>query len=299
MPIIAERSQIAARQESQDGVKESLSTDDAQLVFSPCFYPSLEILPRNPVKDTFSGFTSVSGRRSGEMVFQTELKGSGAPGTPPKWGKLMKACGFAEDSPASAQIPSMTLARYMDGVVQTIWGARGTVGIRLIAGQPAMLEFEFKGADFSVADGGLLTGVTYDSAIPPVFISAAFNIGSYAARVERLNIDMANRLELQTDVNSTSGHKTAVIVERKPIGSFDPEMVTIAEHDFFESWRDGREMSLTSTIGTASGNRIGLSAPRCRYVDLAESRRNEIATLEADFELNMVSGDDEFSVTVF
>lgn len=308
MPLLTQRSQIAVKQESQEGIKESLSADDALLVFSPRFHPRLEILPRNPVKDTFSGIPSVSGRRSGEIVFQTELKGSGTAGVPPKWGKLMKACGFSEEIvgdtsvtylPASAAIPSMTLARYMDGVIETIWGARGTVSIRLTAGQPGILEFEFSGADFSVTDGDLLTGVTYNNVIPPIFLSAAFDIGSYAARVEKLHIDMDNRLELQSDINSSSGHRTAVIVNRNPTGSFDPEMVTLSEHDFFERWRDGEEMSFSSTIGVNDGNRIRLAAPRCRYVNLMESQRNEIATLEADFELNMVSGDDELAITIF
>ena len=308
MPLLAQRSQIAAKQESQEGVEENLSAADALLVFSPHFLPSLEILPRNPVRDTFSGFSSLSGRRSASIVFQTELKGSGTPGTPPKWGKLLKSCGFEEEivvgtsvtySPASSQIPSMTVARYMDGVVQKIWGARGTVRIMFTAGQPGVLEFEFSGADFSVTDATLLTGVSYDTTIPPIFLSAAFNIASYAALVEKLHIDMENRLELQTDINSSSGHKAAVIVERNPTGSFDPEMVTVSEYDFFERWQDGQEMSLTSTIGTTAGNRVSMSAPCCRYVNLVESQRNEIATLEVDFELNMVSGDDEFFITIF
>ena len=308
MPILSERSQIAAKEESQEGVAESLAAADALLVFAPGFYPNMEILPRNPARDTFSGYSSVSGRRSADIVFRTELKGSGTAGTPPKWGKLVKACGFAENivggtsvtyEPASTQIPSMTLAKYTDGVIQTIWGARGTVRVILTAGQPGMLEFEFTGADFSVADGNLLSSVTYDSTIPPIFLSASFSIDSYSALVERFHIDMANRVELQTDINSSSGHKTAVLVQRKPIGSFDPEMVTISEHDFFQRWRDGSQMSLTSTIGTTAGNRITLSAPSCRYVNLRESQRNEIASLEADFELSMVSGDDELSITIF
>jgi hypothetical protein len=308
MPLLIERSQIAAREENQEGVRENISAGDALLVFSPRFYPSQEILPRNPARDTFSGLASVSGRRSAEIAFQTELKGSGAPGTPPKWGKLMKSCGFAEIivpgvsvtySPASSQIPSMTLARHMDGVVQTIWGARGTVRVRLTAGQPGMLEFEFSGADFAVEDDGLLTGVEYDTTIPPIFLSADFSIDSYAARVEKLLIDIGNRLELQTDINSASGYRAAVIVERNPVGTFDPEMTVVNEYDFFQRRQEGREMSLNSTIGTTPGNRVTLSAPRCRYLDIMESRRNEIATLDTDFELNMVTGDDEFSITIF
>ncbi|MFQ5645899.1 MAG: phage tail tube protein [bacterium] len=307
MPILAEKAQVAARIESTEGVAENLGAADALLVLQPWFEPKVEVHPREVVRASFSSLEGVSGKRSAEIGFSVELKGSGARGQAPAWGALMKACGFAEDivtdtsvtyTPASGSIPSATLSYYLDGVIGTLWGARGEVSLALSAGQPGLLNFRFLGADFSVTDGNMLTGVSYESNLPPVFVSAGLVLGSYSAQIETMRIELNNKLNLKTDINQASGHKTALISGRKPTGEFDPEMAYISDHDFFGRWRSGSLMSLQTSWGTGSGNIVTLAAPACRYLGFNLDDRNGIAVLKGEFELTGPAGDDELTVTL-
>ncbi|HDM08698.1 MAG TPA: hypothetical protein ENF97_01065, partial [Candidatus Omnitrophica bacterium] len=263
MTILAARTQLAAKLEVTEGTAETLSASDALLIANPEFRPAFEIGERENVSASLSQFSSVPGKRSAVIEFDVELKGSGTPGTPPALGKLLKACGFGETvventsvtyKPASANISSITMALYMDGVIKKIWGARGNVSLRLEGGLIGILHFVFTGADFSVEDGDLLSGVDYEDTVPPAFLNANFTIDSYAALISRLEIDMGNEVALRSDVNRESGYKAAIITRRKPVLTFDPEMVTVATYDFYGKLREGSEGNLNVQIGTSAGN---------------------------------------------
>jgi hypothetical protein len=177
-----------------------------------------------------------------------------------------------------------------------LWGARGTVGLSLSAGEPGRLRFEFSGADFSVADAAMLSGVSYDSTQPEVFLEANFSIDSYSANIERLDLDIANTLQLRSDVSKQSGYVSTLISGRRPVGSLDPELTLVADYDWYDKWRSGSEGVLSLALGTIAGNIVTVSAPKCRYTKLGLADRGGLRTLGADFELNRNAGDDELSI---
>ena len=192
------KTQLAAQIETAEGSAGTLTGADVLLVANPSFKPNTPPIERDNTNSTMSQVAAVMGARSAVIEFDVELKGSGTPGTAPEYGKLLKMCGFSENtvaSPASVtylptstyggspvSLPSGTLALYMDGVVKKIWGARGDVSLKLVTGKFGVLHFAFTGADFSVLDAALLSaGVSYQTTKPPVFMSASFTIDSYAA----------------------------------------------------------------------------------------------------------------------
>jgi len=235
-----------------------------------------------------------------------ELKGSGTAGTAPALGKLFKACGFGETvvaitsvtyAPASSSISSLTLALYNDGVIFKMWGARGNVSLKLDAGKPAMLHFVFTGADFTVTDGVMLSsGIAYESTKPQPFLSATFTIDSYAALVSALEFNMNNEVALRPDVNSGSGHKSAIITGRKPSLSIDPEMVTVATYDFFGKWRSGNEGALSALVSGSAGNICTITAPKVQYTGADLADHSGIRSLGIPSQLNRNAGDDELSI---
>jgi hypothetical protein len=136
MPILVNKTQLAARVEAVEGTAETPGAGDALLVINPTFIPLVEMHERKILSSELSRYKSLSGCRSARLRFEVELKGSGSPGVAPEWGELMRACGFDETivpgtsvtyTPASSGIPSITLALYMDGLLTKLWGARGTV----------------------------------------------------------------------------------------------------------------------------------------------------------------------------
>jgi hypothetical protein len=305
MSVLVKKTQLAAKIETVEGTAESPGAVDALQVINPQFTPQVEMHERKIMGSDLSQYKSLSGRRSAKLAFEIELKGSGSAGVAPEWGELLQACGFDEAivpatsvsyTPASDSIPSITLALYMDGLLTKLWGARGTVKVSLTGGQSGKLGFEFTGADFSVEDAAMLSGVSYDSTEAEAFMEANFSIDSYAAEIEKLDLDIANNLQLRSDVNQPSGYISTLITSRRPVGSLDPELTLVATYGWFTKWRSGSEASLTTTLGATAGNIVTISAPKCRYTNLGLTERGELRSLGADFECNRNAGDDELKI---
>lgn len=304
--MIEARTQLAAKTEQTEGVAETLAGAQAILVANPKFTPNIAMGERPNVSSSLSPWAQIPGARSAKMEFDVELKGSGTAGTAPALGTLLKGCGFGETvvavtsvtyAPASSSISSLTMALYVDGVIKKIWGARGNVSVKLEDGAPAWLHFEFTGADFSVTDGAMLSsGVSYESTKPPAFLSASLTVDSYAALIGTMDINMNNNIALRKDVNSSSGHKSAVITSRKPSMTMDPEAVLVATYDFYGKLRSGNEGALTLALSGGSGNICTITAPKVQHTGLSDDNKEGIKNYGITCQLNRSSGDDEISI---
>lgn len=306
MPLMTQNAVVALKAESVEGTAETLTAAEAILVYNPVFTPGIERHERYPVRGDLSTMNRISGRRQATLSFSVEIKGSGAAGTPPEFGPALLGCKMEQTidvgvsvayAPCSSGDDSYTLALYEDGVCYTLWGARGTFTIDLNAGQAGMINFTFTGADFSVTDATLLSGMSYDSTVPPAFLSASLAVHGYSAICEALSLDIGNEVALRGSVNTGSGYLSAFIPKRMPKGSLDPEMVLVATEDFFGEWRSGTEGALTATIGATAGNICTITAPKLAYREVSLADRNSIRTLGINFDLNGNSGDDELVLT--
>jgi len=306
---IAERlSQVAAKLEASEGVKEALSNTDAFLVFGPITYtPDIQMYERDPYRETFSQLAQLPGFRSGKLAFVTEMVGSGEAGTAPFWGKLMKACGFAETinagvsvvyEPASASIPTLTLGLYRAGFVERIWGARGNLKLVGETGKPVLMQWEFTGIDFERVDASLLSGVSYSAVIPPVMMGVNYTIDGYQIIGDKLEIDLGSQISLVKDFNADGGHRIAMYAGRKPKMTVDPNAVPVATKDFVGMWQAGSTVTISCTIGSAAGNTIELSFPAAQIVGVKPASRDGILTDELEIHLAMNSGDDEITITL-
>jgi len=311
MVVLLRKAQLVAAPETTEGVAETaqLTAANAILVITPSFSATQEQHERENISATMSPLKTISGKRNAEVSFSVELKGSGTPAEPPKWRHLLRACGFSETigvddvtyRPASEEIPSLTIALYEDGLRKTIWGARGTVDFSFVNGTFARMNFSFTGADFEITDAALLTGVTYMTTVPPIFMNSTFSVHDYNAVIQQVTFDMANTVALRESVAAAGGHVSAFITARRPVGTINPEMVLTTAHDFYGRWREGAEGSLNFTMGTEAGNRIEISAPLVRYSGISEEDRDGVRTLGLDFELNTApgAGDDELSIRIY
>jgi hypothetical protein len=286
---------------------------DAFLVFDPTFEPIIEHYLRDPCREVLGQLESLPGLRNGKLNFTHELVGSGVVGTAPFFSDLWKGCGFEETiiestsvayQVASLDIPSLTLAKYIagnttDALIKTIWGARGNWRLVLENGKPGLVTLEFTGADFSITDGTLLSGVSYSSVKPPVFQGATFTWDSYEAVISRLEINLQNEVNLRPSVAEASGYISAIITNRNPQATFDPEAVLVATKDFFGAWRDsGGAGALACSLGETAGNIISISAPKCQIAEIKMGDRIGLRTLEVTAGLRMNTGDDEIVITL-
>lgn len=301
------KQQLAAKEESVEGTVEALALADAvNVLMSPSFEPNREIIPVDFVTKTLSPSASVRGVYTGKIGCSLPLKGSGVVDQAPEWGEILRGCGFLQTIDAgvdieytllSASIPSLTLGRYLDGKLNRIWGARGSFKLLAELGKPAIINFDYLGAGWDDADVAMLSP-SYDAVQPPVFLNATFTVEGYAFKINKVEIDLANELQLRDDVNSVTGYASTLITGRKPTGSFNPELTLKATKDIFALLNNGTEGALSIVIGSDSFNTITITAPKLAITGIADADRNGIAALDVKFELNPSSGDDEVVINV-
>jgi len=237
-----------------------------------------------PVTGTFENAETITGAASGAS--------SVASSDPAECGKELK--------PVSdpALVPSLTMASYEDGLKKSLKGARGKVKFNFKVGEPVTMEFEFPGSYLRTEDHALLSSIEHEETKPPVFLNAYLWIDNLQAKLSELDIDWANVLGVRDDVNDPGGVFSYVISDRKPAGSFNPEMVTVSSHDFFGKWLSGDAMILNFLLGLVPGNKFWFYAPRVQYQKVADEDREGIATARTNFSLNgtLEPGDDELTI---
>ena len=305
--MIIQRCQVACEVEAAEGTMEVIVVADMFMASNPKFDPTITPHERNPVAASLSPYPSVFGSRSAKMSFDVELVGTAAAGSAIDYSDALRACGVSETlvaitsatyKPASASIPSVTLAMYLDGKIYRAWGARAdSAKLVLESGKAGILSLSFLCADFSEADGVLLAP-TYTAIRPPTFQTAALTIGAYAAIVNKLTLDFGLKTTLRKDANAASGHKSAVITNRQPKLSFDPENVLVATEDFLGKWRSGTTMAFTTAIGSVAGNTITITAPVVQYQKATMGEREGVSTLEMEGLCCINAGDDEWQIAI-
>lgn len=310
--IRSNRVVLAAKVETTEGTAIALAGADANnLIMDPKFDADVPMFARKFIDQSLSPHKQIATTRGGAIGFKCEVKGSGTAGVAPAFGKLLRACGFGETvvadtsvtyapKSAIADVPTLTLATYRDGVRKAIKGARGNVKYSAKSGEPGVLEFEFIGVYDAVTDASILTPSGIETTIPPPLLSAAFSIASFAAFVSQIAFDMANVLERRGDINTASGFISTLLTGREPKGSFDPEDELVATHDFYGRWLANTTGALTWKHGATAGNIATFTAPAVQYTKIAEGDRNGIATLATDFLMarSNSAGDDEVSIAL-
>lgn len=198
----------------------------------------------------------------------------------------------------SENIPSLTQGSYEDGVRKLLKGSRGKVKIGFKSGEPVFLDFEFQGVEAGVADTAFLAGVTYENTKPPAFLSALFSVDAYSAKIGEMDIDVGNTLAVRDDVNDVRGILSFAITGREVAGSFNPEMVSCASHDFHSKWFSGAEMIVDFTVGSVAGNKFRFYIPRAQYTKVEDEDRDGLQLAKSAFSLNgsVAPGDDELTI---
>ena len=261
------------------------------------------------VKDaSLSPFPAVMGKRSARLSFTTELRGSGAAGTPPDYGILFRACGMAETISGGASVaykPTSDKADfiracitvYLDGLRILYLGCMGTFSLELPLDGVPVANWDFTAADFAVSDAALVEGSAYQEVVPPPVMVTGFSFAGFNFDISRLTLALNNTVTLRQSANVPGGHIGALVTRRAPSGSFDPEAVLKGTKDLFADWEAGAEAPLTAVIGSQAGNICTLAAPKCQYTGAGFGDRGSLLSYEAPFAMNRVGGDDELTIT--
>lgn len=242
-----------------------------------------------------------------KIDFTCEAAGSGAAGTAPAWGPLLRMCGFAETitagvkveySPVSSAFESGTQYFNLDGVLHKLTGARGNFSFDFTRdGRPAF-KFSFTGLFNAVADDAS-PSVTLSAWQTPLAVNRTntptLTLHGYAGRVHSLTGDMANNIVFRELVG---GAAEVLLTDRKPAGQILMEAVTVATKNWWTTIKDITTGPLQLIHGTTAGNKVQIDAPNVQLITPKYSDQDGIAMLQAGLVYAPgATGNDEIKIT--
>jgi len=307
-PLLRRRRVLAAKIETTPGTAESLAGSDGLFnVYDTEVQPSVEMAQR-PGQGGFGMLRPVAGARSGTVSFRIDLTG----GDPlPAWATtFLPACAYVATgdvyTPVSAApgtaagVKTLTIGSYQDGLLKMLRGCMGNAVFTFVAGMPISVVFTFTGLWVDPIDAAMVAP-NYPSVLPPRFANAGLTIGGslWSPKISQMTFDMGNEVILREDPSDITGYCTALVTDRLPSGTIDPEASLVATRDTYGDWLDSTESALSLSCGQA-GNRISLDAPKWCIINPQEADRNKIQidTIEYQFNRDADAGDDEVEITI-
>lgn len=312
---------ITAALETSYGVDAGPTGADAMLVSAQTIRPLVaNNVPRDLTRGYFGGSEQLVGTAYVELSFTVELAGSGTATTPPKWGRLLQAMGFAQTIGAASvdytlvssfgASSSLTINYHLEGQLHKLLGARGTWSLGMGVGARPELRCRFIGLY-----GGLTTAtdptpvytafrtpqVVTDANTGDLLIGAVTYTGSTgviaggtAFPSAGLQLELGNNLVFQPLLTL----EEVLITQREITGNISLNLTAAQAVSAMTDVRANTLTALGLTHGATAGNIIGIYAPTIQRVDPAVSDLNGVAMHDYGIRLVPSSGNDELRIVV-
>jgi hypothetical protein len=208
------------------------------------------------------------------MSFKVELVPSGAAGTAPAWGPLLRACGVAETVTASTSVvynpisdafESVTLYLHVDGHLFTLTGSRGTCDITVNASGIPYLEFAFTGLWTKPTDAALPTpdlAAFQKPLLASNVNTPLFTIAGTDHVLRSFKMAFGNQIEPRFLI----GREEIVITDRADTIEAQIEATALSTLDPFALARDQTAVALALTHGTGAGRIAALAIPTAQMM---------------------------------
>jgi hypothetical protein len=204
----------------------------------------------------------------------------------PTWASvLLPACGWVNDAGTfkpktegpGANVKTLTIGHYKDGKRSLLSGAMGTFRIVCPTGKVAYIEFTFTGKYSSNETDTTIIAPTYPSTLPMRFSAGALTWNSVPLCTSSVEIDAGNTVIMRECVNATdrSGFVTALVTNRAPVITADPESVLVATQNRDDHWVTSAAYALSVQIGVALSS-VTISAPKAQLENKQQGNRNDM-----------------------
>ena len=162
-----------------------------------------------------------------------------------------------------------------------------------------MIEFTFTGKySTNETDTAILTP-TYPTVLPIRVAAGALTWNSVALCTSSVEIDSGNNVVMRECMNASdrSGYISAIVTDRAPVITADPESVLVATQDRDALWLTSSAQAFSMQIG-ATGNSITIAAPKAQLENKQQGDRNGIASDDLTWLCTAgSSADTEFTIT--
>jgi hypothetical protein len=306
--LLRRRSVFAAKIEATVGTAETLS--GAEGAFNA---EEFSIQPNVPIarREGQGGFNYLPGVPEGMQGTCTVRFGLSYDGTTvPTWATvLLPACGWVETTgvfspvtqgPGGAGgVKTITIGHYKDGKRALLSGAMGTWKIMAPTGKQAMIEFTFTGNYSTILTDTALIAPTDPIVVPLRVAAGALTFNSVNLCTSNVEFDAGNSVVMRECVNATdrSGFISAIVTNRAPVITADPESALVATQDRDALWLTSSAQAFSMRIG-ASGSSVTIAAPKAQLENKQQGNRNDIMTDDLTFLCTAgSSADTELTIT--
>ena len=177
------------------------------------------------------------------------------------------------------------MAVYQDGMIKSISGAAGTFKLVCPTGKPAYFEWDFTGVWIPPTDGAILAP-TYPTALPLRFATTACTFATVPLQLSTLTLDCGNEVTMREDPSTVSGFHSAIITDRIPKVTCDPESKLVATRNSYGQFLASTEGALSFGLDGLTNSVVTVAAPRAQIIKNTEADRNKLVTDAIEFQLN-------------
>ena len=293
MPLLKRKRVLAAKVEGTPGAVESLTASEAAFnAYDVMIQPSIEV-ERREAQGQFGSLAGVASARQGKATFKTDLGWDGT-ATEPAWATVfLPACGYVlatntftprSEAPGS-NVKTLTIACYINGLRKILVGCMGTFKLVAPTGRMAYIEWEFTGKWAPPTDVTILAP-TYPTVSPLRFASGVVEWNDIAQSVEQVTFDAGNEVTLLEDPTDATGYSYAVVVDRAPKFTANPESVLVGTQNRWSEWISNTEDTFELDINGPTTSFMSIDAPKAQIINVQEGDRGKIVTDEVEWACN-------------
>ena len=265
-----------------------------------------DIVQRELIRPYLGNYEQLLAQTRVQVTFEVELAGSGAAGTAPAYGPVLKACGLSETvvattsvtyAPVSTSFSSVTIYFYQDGIRHIVTGARGTFTLNGQVGAIPTIAFTMTGIYNAPTDTALATPTYANQATPLIFKNGnttSFSAFSYSGALQSIDLNVGNEIVYRELIGGT---KEVLITDRKPAGTMSIEAVLLATKNYFTVSTGSTTGSVSFQHGTTAGNIATLTMAQSDLADASYADMNGIAMINLPYVATpTAAGNDELSL---
>jgi hypothetical protein len=291
MSLISRRSVFAAKIESAIGTAETLTNAEGVFNAEEFNIQRNMAMTRREGQGGFNSLKSVPEMMAGTATIRHAITYNGT--DIPTWASvLLPACGWVEDGgvfspisrgPGGAGLPkTITIGQYVDGKLRRLSGCMGTFVITAPTGKVAEIAFNFQGKFFEDETDATILAPTYPTATALRFADGTLTWATAAICTSQITVDAGNTVILRECVESgnRTGIKSALVTNRAPIITGDPEAVLVASANRESQWTGMTTGALAATLKGPGNSTIVISAPAAQIEDKQKGDRNGLVTDE-------------------
>ena len=284
------------------------ATDGACNFYNVSITPNIGMVTREG-QGGFGKLSSVPEGFGCTLTFRTYVEWDGTASEPFWADVLLPGCGWVKatntftpraEAPGS-NVKTLTFYHFLNGKRRRMYGAAGTFAFHAPTGQPAYLDWTFTGVWGGETDTAIVTP-TYPTDLP-IRSTGVTQLGDVNLCASEVVIDAGNSVilrECSANIGSQlrAGYESAIITDRTPTITVDPEAKLIATRDAYGAWIAQTEALFELDIAGPTDSLLTFDAPKAQIISNADGDRNGLAidTLQLQCNKNGATHNEELSI---